>query len=315
MLVALAGGVGAARFLRGLVRIIAPEELVAIINTGDDIEMFGLHVSPDLDIVMYTLAGIVDEEKGWGIKGDTFRCLEMLGRYGLETWFKLGDADLATHIYRTALLREGRTLAEATRVLCEALGVKSRLLPATNDPFHTEIVTRSGAMHFEEYYVKLRWEEEPLGVRFVGAESAKPAPGVIESIEEAEAVIICPSNPVVSVGAILAVKGVREALGATSAPVVAISPIIGGRPVKGPADKLMRCIGAEVSAYGVAELYADFLDGIVIDRVDAHLKPRIEALGVEVRVTDTLMQTLDDSIALARFTLNFIHELDRRKGQ
>ena len=308
MIVALAGGVGAARFLTGLVKLINEEELTVIVNTGDDIELYGLHISPDIDIVTYTLVGIVDEKKGWGIKGDTFHCLRMLGKYGYETWFNLGDRDLATHIHRTYLLKNGLKLSEVMAEICIALGLKVKILPMTDDRFETRIVTEQGSMHFQEYLVKRGAKDEVLGVEFVGVEDAKPAPGVIDSILNAEGVIICPSNPIVSIGTILSVKGIREALRQTRAMKVAITPIVSGAPIKGPADKLMRGLGLEVSAYSVANLYKDFLDVFILDAVDLAEKARIEKLGLKVRVTNTVMKRLKDKIQLARVVLEEIQK-------
>jgi len=303
MITALAGGIGAARFLQGLVRIVPEKGVTVIVNTGDDIELYGLHVSPDLDIVMYTLAGIVDEEKGWGIRGDTFHFLEMLRKYGHETWFNLGDRDLATHVYRTHLLKSGLSLSEVTGRLCQALGLSVKILPMTSDRFATKITTDSGAMHFQEYLVKRAAQDKVVNVVFEGAEEAQPAPGVVDSILESDMVIVCPSNPIVSIGTILSVKNVRTALRETKAKVVAISPIVGGRPIKGPADKLMQGLGLEVSAYSVAKLYQDFLDAFVIDQVDQAEKEHIESLGVQVIVTNTIMKTLEDKVQLARVVL------------
>ncbi len=306
MITALAGGVGAARFLQGLVRLIDPEELTVIVNTGDDIELHGLHISPDLDIVIYTLAGIVDENKGWGIKGDTFNCLEMLGRYGRETWFQLGDRDLATHIHRTALLKAGLPLSKVTEKICTALGVKVRIIPMTDDCVTTYIVTDKGIMHLQEYLVKRRAQDEVRGVIYRGAEKASPAPGVLESIYEAKGIVICPSNPIVSIGPILAIKGVRDALRRTDAVKVGISPLIKGRPVKGPADKMMRGLGLEPSAYGVAKLYADFLDYFIVDSKDIDLVDRIRDLGIKVLTTDILMLSLEAKIRVAKLVLKVI---------
>jgi LPPG:FO 2-phospho-L-lactate transferase len=303
LIAALAGGVGAARFLSGLVEVVKPEDLSVVVNTGDDIDLFGLHISPDLDIVAYTLAGLVDEAKGWGIRGDTFHCLEMLKAHGQDTWFGLGDKDLATHIYRTNRLREGVSLTQVTAEISHALGVKSKLLPMSNDHFETRVTTQEGSMHFEEYFVKRKCEGDVLGVDFAGAATAKPSKGVLDAILGAERVIICPSNPVVSIGTILAVGGVRDALRRTAARVVGVSPIVGGVTVKGPADKMLRGLGVEVSAFGVAGLFSDFLDGFVIDTVDAGLKGRIEKLGVDVLVTNTVMRSLGDKVALARAAL------------
>lgn len=303
MITALAGGVGAAKLLVGLARVMNPEDLTAIVNTGDDIQLHGLHISPDLDIAAYTLAGMVDEEKGWGIRGDTFHCLEGLRRLTDSEWFNIGDSDLATHIFRTNCLRSGATLREVTQEITQALGVKTRILPMTDDRFETRIVTKEGTIHFEEYMVKRNAKDEVLGVKLIGSGKAEPAPGVIEAIEEAERVVVCPSNPVVSIGTILAVKGIRAALKRTKARKVAVSPIIAGAPVKGPADKLLRGLGREVSAFGVAEFYADFLDTFIIDIADADEKERIERLGVEVKVTNTLMKSLDDKVRLAKIVL------------
>lgn len=306
MITALAGGVGAARFLEGLVRLVPEKELTVIVNTGDDIEFYGLHVSPDIDIVTYTLAGVVDEEKGWGVKGDTFLCLQMLQSYGYETWFKLGDRDLATHIHRTNLLSSGFKLSQVTSRLCEAFGLRVKILPMTDDEFETIIITDKGKMHFQEYLVKRGARDKVINVEFKGAEHAQPALGVLDSILDSDAVIVCPSNPVVSIGTILAVKGMRNALKETRAKIVAVSPIVGGAPLKGPADKLMKGLGIEVSAYGVAALYRDFLDAFVIDAVDRDQKTRIEALGQAVVVANTIMKSLGDKMQLAQVVLNLI---------
>ncbi|RLF15316.1 MAG: 2-phospho-L-lactate transferase [Thermoprotei archaeon] len=304
MITALAGGVGASKLLRGMVEVVRPEDLTVIVNTGDDLELFGLYISPDVDIVTYTLAGLVDEERGWGFKGDTFNCLEMLSRYGHDTWFKLGDKDLATHLHRTLLMKRGYTLSEATAEICRSLGVRSRVIPMSNDRVVSMVHTDTGTMTFEEYLVKHGMKPEVRGVYYEGADKAKPAPGVIEALDEAKLIVICPSNPVVSIGPILAVEGVRRALREAKGRVVAVSPIIAGRPVKGPADRLLKAIGVEVSAYGVAELYRDFLDVMIIDEVDAALKPRIEDLGIEVVAAPTLMKSLEDKVRLAKIVLS-----------
>ena len=303
MITALAGGVGAARFLTGLVKLVNEKDLSVIVNTGDDIELFGLHISPDVDIVTYTLAGIVDEEKGWGVRGDTFHCLEALRKFNGETWFNLGDRDLATHIFRTNLLKNGAKLSEVTAQVSRLLGLEATILPMTDDMFETRVLIEEGSVHFEEYFVKRSCKDEVLGVEFVGADRAKPAMGVLEAIREAERVIVCPSNPIVSIGTILAVNGVREALRRADAKKVAVSPLIAGAPVKGPADKLLRGLGYEVSAYSVAKLYSDFLDTFILDVADSAEKDRIEELGIEVTVTNTLMKSLEDKVALARTVL------------
>jgi LPPG:FO 2-phospho-L-lactate transferase len=303
MITALAGGVGAARFLTGLMKLVNGKDLSVIVNTGDDIELFGLHISPDVDIVTYTLAGIVDEERGWGIRGDTFHCLEALRKFNGETWFNLGDEDLATHVFRTALLKNGLKLSEVTAQVNQALGLDVSILPMTNDKFETIILTDVGSVHFQEYLVKRGAKDKVLGVEFLGSDSANPAAGVLESIMEAQLVVVCPSNPIVSIGTILAVKGVRDALRQTEAKKVAISPIIAGAPVKGPADKLLRGLGFEVSAFSVAKLYSDFLDTFILDKADFAEKDKIEKLGMEVKVVNTLMKSLEDKIELARVVL------------
>ncbi|MEM1716970.1 MAG: 2-phospho-L-lactate transferase [Candidatus Bathyarchaeia archaeon] len=303
VITALAGGVGAAKFLSGLVKVIPEEELTVIVNTGDDIELYGLHISPDIDIITYTLAGIVDEERGWGIKNDTFNCLEMLRRYGYETWFNLGDRDLATHIHRTILLKRGLKLSQVTKEICRSLGVKANIIPMTNNKFETWIETDAGLMHFQEYLVKRGAKDRVLGIKYLGAEEAKPAEGVIEAILNSKLVIICPSNPIVSIGTILSIRGVREALRSSKAPKVAISPIVAGAPIKGPADKLMSGLGLEVSAYSVAYLYRDFLTAFVLDYLDKEEKDRIESLGIKVILANTIMRTTEDKKRLAELIL------------
>ena len=303
MITALAGGVGAAKLLVGIAKIADPRDLTVIVNTGDDIELHGLHISPDLDIAAYSLADIVNTKKGWGIRGDTFACLDSLRRFTGSEWFNLGDRDLATHIYRTNLLKRGETLTEVTARICAALGVEATILPMTDDKLETRIVTKEGKMHFEEYLVKRGGKDEVLGVELFGAENARPAKGVVKAIESAEAIVVCPSNPVVSIGTILSVKGIREALKRSKARKVGVSPIVAGSPVKGPADKLLRGLGREVSCFGVAELYADFLDVFIIDNMDCSEKKRIERLGMKVKVTNTLMQSFGDKVRLAKFVL------------
>ncbi len=306
MITALAGGVGASKLLKGLVEIVKEEDLNIIVNTGDDIEFHGLYISPDLDIVMYTLVGLVDTKKGWGIKGDDFDCLEMLRKYGLETWFKLGNKDLATHIYRTCLLKRGLTLSDVTKKLCNALGLKVNMFPMSDDRIQTMIVTEKGTMHFEEYLVKRQSQDRVLDVKFEGIENSSPANGVIASILKSEIVILCPSNPIVSIGPILSVPGVRDAIENTKARVIGVSPIIGGGTIKGPADKLMRGLGLEVSPYGVAFLYRDFLDYFIIDTVDVAEKNQIESLGIKVVSTNTIMSGFVDKVRLAKEVLDFV---------
>lgn len=299
--VALAGGVGAARFLQGLVQVVVPEEVTVIVNTGDDMANFmGLYISPDLDIITYTLAGIVNPKKGWGIRNDTFHGLEMLQQLGFETWFQLGDRDLGTHLARTAMLQQGWSLTKATKAISQSLGVRCHLLPMTDRWVPTRILTDVGLIHFEEYMVKRRCQDAVEDVIFDGIDQAEPAPGVLEAIEAAEILIVCPSNPIVSIGPILAVPGIRDAVKKMKAPCVGISPIIGGKPVKGPADKLMEGKGVEVSAKGVAELYQDFLDALIIDQKDAKLRSGIEKLGIHVVVENTLMTSQDRKRHLAQ---------------
>jgi LPPG:FO 2-phospho-L-lactate transferase len=303
---ALAGGVGAARFLDGLVRVTNPEDITVIVNVGDDCEIYGLYISPDIDTVIYTLAGIADDVKGWGIRGDTFNCLDMLSRYGVETWFKIGDRDMAIHIFRTMLLRRGLKLQEVTDIIRRKLNVKVRVIPMTNDRVETIILTDSGLISFQEYFVKRGFQDEVKGIIYRGIERAKPADGVIESIMNADGVIICPSNPIVSIGTIISINGVREALRETKAKTIGISPIIGGAAVKGPADKMLKEIGLEPSAYTIAELYRDFLDIFVIDKADINLKDKIEGIGIKVYVTNTLMKSVEDKVRIAREVLNLI---------
>jgi LPPG:FO 2-phospho-L-lactate transferase len=302
LITALAGGIGAARFLSGLIKLVNEKDLSVIVNTGDDIEMFGLHISPDLDIVMYTLAGIVDDKKGWGLRQETFHCLNALKKMD-EAWFTLGDKDLATHLFRTSLLQKGCTLTEATAKLCDTFGLNLAILPMTDDKFETRIVTQIGSIHFEEYLVKRGSRDEVLGVEYVGVENARPSAAVLDLINSSELVIICPSNPIVSIGTILAVNGVRDALRNTKARKVAISPIVSGFPIKGPAGRLMQGLGLEVSAYSVAKLYSDFLDTFILDKLDANEKGRIEKLGIEVKVVNTIMRNLDEKVRLARTVL------------
>jgi LPPG:FO 2-phospho-L-lactate transferase len=304
MIVALAGGIGAARFLEGLIRVVPQNQITIIGNVGDDIEVHGLHVSPDLDIVLYTLAGVVDPSKGWGFRGDTFETQKRLRQYGRETWFNLGDSDIATHIYRTEQLREGRLLSDVTQDLVQHFGLRIRLTPATNSPLQTYVTTNLGRMHFEEYLVKKQTKPKVHRVTFLGARAARPAKQVTRFIREARGVIISPSNPIASIGAILAVPGIRSALLETRAKVVGISPIVGGKSVKGPADKLMKALGLECTALGVAKYYKDFLDTLIIDRVDRKLAYEIEKLGIRAFATNTLMKTMADKMRLARIAIS-----------
>jgi LPPG:FO 2-phospho-L-lactate transferase len=304
MITTLGGGVGAAKFLKGLSRILEGELFTTIVNTGDDIAISGLRISPDIDTIIYRLSGLVDKEKGWGIKEDTFHGLEALGRFGVETWFKLGDKDLATHIYRTYLRNRGFTPSEITNRVAKAFGINNtRIIPMTDDEVETWIVTDEGEMHIQEYLVKRGMKPKVKGISIKGIENARPAPGVIQAIEEARGVIVCPSNPIISIGPILQVKGIREALKRTQAKVIAISPLVGGAPLKGPADKLMRGLGLEVSSAQIARLYRDFLDEIVIDEKDAFEADTIRSIGIKPVLTDTVMSNEDKAERLARWVL------------
>jgi LPPG:FO 2-phospho-L-lactate transferase len=298
--VALAGGVGAARFLDGLSRVLAPERIYIIGNTADDAEIHGLHISPDLDTVTYTLAGSADPKRGWGIRGDSFRCLEALGRLRADTWFQLGDQDLATHLYRTQRLLQGAALAEITAEIAAALGVRSQIVPMSNDRIRTRVCTPAGELEFQTYFVKRRARDRVVSVRFEGAFEATPAPGVIEAIAGAEGIILCPSNPFISIGPILAVRGIREALQSKRARVAAISPIVGGRALKGPAAHMMRSMRLRPAAVEVARLYADFVSIFVLDEVDQQQAALVEKLGMRPVVTNTVMRGLRERKSLAR---------------
>jgi LPPG:FO 2-phospho-L-lactate transferase len=285
----LAGGVGASRFLQGLIQVTDPATITVISNSGDDVEMFGLHVSPDTDIVIYALAGEVNPETGWGLTGDTFAVMDQLQRFGYSRWFNLGDKDLAMAIHRTRLLHEGMPMHRVVEDLVRAWGLGCRIIPMSDDPVRTRIIGPGGEIPFQEYMVKLRTGVDVRGVEFGGAAGARPAPGVIEALRDAETVILAPSNPIVSIGPILAVPGVREALAASRAVRVAISPIIAGEVVKGPAAKMLQTLGHEVSAVGVARIYRGLVDLMVIDEKDRALAPAVEALGMRCLVTDTIM--------------------------
>jgi LPPG:FO 2-phospho-L-lactate transferase len=299
----LAGGVGAARFLEGVVQVLRPEDVTVISNVGDDEDFFGLRVSPDIDIVIYTLAGAVDAEKGWGLTGETFHTLDALRRFGYETWFNLGDGDLATLAHRTMMLNNGATLSEATRAIAGAFGLRLAILPASDDRIKTMVETDAGVLSFQEYFVKRRTEDEVRAVRFDGIEDARPAPGVIDAIMQADAVLVAPSNPIVSIGPLLGVAGVRDALRQTRASIAGVSPIIGGKTVKGPADRMMATLGMTPTAVGVAQAYADFLDVLVIDEEDRDLAPAVESASVRAVVAQTIMRGPAEKRALAEVTL------------
>jgi len=308
VLTALAGGVGAARFLRGLIDVVDPADVTAIVNTGDDDTFHGLHVSPDLDSVTYTLADAQNPETGWGLASETFRAMDAIERYGSPTWFRLGDRDLATHLFRTERLRAGATLSQVTSEIAGAWGLAVRLLPMSDDPIATRITVEepdgsNAELAMQEWFVHRRAESPVVDVRFDGAESARAAPGVIDALVQAETIIVCPSNPVISIGPILAVGGIRDALIARRERVVGVSPIIAGKPVKGPADRLMGPLGIEVSCVGVARAYRDFCSALVIDAADAAYADQVEDLGVRAIVADTLMRDARVAAALARETL------------
>jgi len=300
---ALAGGTGAAKLLRGLASARPRHELTVIGNTGDDAEIWGLHVSPDLDTVMYALAGRLDAMRGWGVADDTFRCLEAMGDLGAETWFNLGDRDLATHLYRTRALGDGTPLSAVTAELCRRLGVAARILPMSDDPVRTRVRTPDGWLSFQEYFVREKAQVRVLDVEYAGAAASRPAPGVLEAIHEADLLVVCPSNPVTSVGPVLAVPGMAQALAAARCRVVAVSPIVGGAAVSGPAGELMRARGLPVSPVGVAAAYAPWLGTLVIDRSDAARVLELERLGVRAVLADILMTDRDREIALAQLML------------
>ena len=301
---ALGGGVGASKLLLGLYGVMDPADLTMIVNTGDDIVLHGLKISPDLDIVTYTLAGIVDPQKGWGIRGETFHTLKRLASYGRANWFNLGDRYLATHIHRSALIEEGKTLSEAAESIRTALGVKSRILPMSDDPVPTIIESNEGAMHFQKYLVKRHAEPIVEGIQFRGMGTARPSPGVVEAIREAGRIIICPSNPLISIGPILAVPRVREQLRSRKDEVFAVCPIVGGKSLKGPSDRMLAQLGYEATALGVAKLYADFSGTFVIDGADKRHAREISRLGMKVAILPTVMKTPSQKRKLARALLS-----------
>lgn len=303
MICVLTGGTGGAKFVDGLRQVIPPEEITLIVNTGDDLLWWGLYVSPDIDSITYVLSGLLSRERGWGVKGDTFLCLQAMGQLGEPTWFHTGDRDLAVHLLRSRLLAEGKTLSEATTTICDKLGVKAHILPMSDSRVETRVDTPSGELSFEEYFVQ-RWYQDPVeSVRFAGAADATPAPGVIEAIRSAELVLLAPSNPVTSIGPILAVPGIREAMRESRARTVAVSPIVGGAAVSGPAGTLMAAQGFAVSIAGVADCYHDFLDLLVVDSADAPAAESLRKTGVRVHCTSTIMRKNDDRVALAKTVL------------
>ena len=316
MIVVLAGGVGAARLLAGLVRVVPPSEVTAIVNTGDDVVLHGLHISPDLDTVTYTLAGADNPDTGWGLAGETWQAMEALGRYGGSPWFNLGDRDLGTHLYRTGRLAAGVGLAEVTAGIAAGWGLEPTLLPMTEDRVSTMMTLADGAdgagpgaeVGFQEYFVRLRHDVPVASVRFDGARRSRPGPGVLEALAAADVVVVAPSNPIVSIGPLLAVPGIADAIRARRADTVAVSPIVAGAALKGPADRLMRELGHEASVVGVARLYSDLAATLVVDAADAALALGVEAEGMRCVVTDTIMRTPEVAADLARVVLGSARE-------
>jgi LPPG:FO 2-phospho-L-lactate transferase len=304
MIVVLSGGTGGAKFVQGLQQMMPAEELTVIVNTGDDLIWWGLHVSPDIDSMTYALAGMLSAERGWGIDGDTFRCLEQMKRLGAPGWFQVGDRDLATHLRRTELLTQRKTLTQATAEIAATFGVRSRILPMSNDRVETCVTTSIGELSFQEYFVRERYQVQAYGVEFAGADTAAPAPGVLSAIDSADAVFIAPSNPITSIGPMLAIREIRDALERTAAPVVAISPIVGGAAVSGPAGALMQAQGLPVSFEGIARYYGDFLDVLIIDKQDASGTQTCG--GVELVSANTIMNSLEDRKHLAKFALEAV---------
>jgi LPPG:FO 2-phospho-L-lactate transferase len=304
----LAGGTGAAKFLRGLAQIVPPDRLQIIVNVGDDTEVWGLHVSPDVDSVVYALAGELDPVRGWGRRNESFQCLEAIEAFGMPSWFRLGDRDLATHITRTALLRSGLPLSAVVSQMAAALGVRARILPATDDPLRTTVETADGVLGFQEYFVRERWQPAVRSVNVAGAADARAPAAVVAAIRDAHQVIIAPSNPVTSIGPMLAVREIRDALRATAADVVAISPLVGDAAVSGPAARLMASGGYEVSPRGVARCYQDFLSSLVVHTTDAALAAAIRTDTLGVHVTDILMPDEPGARRLAEFVVSISHE-------
>jgi LPPG:FO 2-phospho-L-lactate transferase len=307
----LAGGVGGARFIRGLAQRIEARRITIVGNTGDDDTFFGLHVSPDLDTILYTLTGRADAVQGWGLGGDTFACLAALGALGMPTWFQLGDRDLATNLLRTTWLRAGRPLSDVTAELARRYGLRARLVPMSDDPVRTFIHTERGRLAFQDYLVRGRGRGRVRRIELDGVRRARPAPGVLAALRSAPAVLIAPSNPLVSIGPILALPGVREALARRRARVAAVSPLVGNRPLKGPLHRMLRGLGLEVSPLGIARLYRGVIGLLAIDRADAAWAPRLERTGIRVLVTDTVMRTPARAARLAAAVLDAL-EAGRR---
>lgn len=324
MIVVFTGGTGGTKLVQGLQQVVAPEELTVVVNTGDDVEWWGLHVSPDIDSVLYGLADLLSKDRGWGVEGDSFRCLERMKHLGQPSWFSLGDLDLATHLSRTAMLRAGKTLSEATAELATTFGVCARVLPMSDDRVSTMLDTAKGLLTFQEYFVRERHQVGVHAVRFEGVEKSRPAPGLIECIEQADAIVFAPSNPVTSIGPILAVPGIRQALQRTSAPVAAVSPIVGGAAVSGPAGELMQMMGWPSTSAGVVKAYEDFLDMLVADESEQSAvsnQPSVvrqaesrgaaafpltnpDSRSARFLYTNTIMRSMTDKKQLAAFVLD-----------
>ncbi|HUJ96542.1 MAG TPA: 2-phospho-L-lactate transferase [Terriglobales bacterium] len=314
MIVVLTGGTGGAKFVDGLRQVVSAKELTIIVNTGDDLEWWGLYVSPDLDSIAYVLAGLLSKERGWGVKGDTFFCLQAMEELEQPIWFHVGDRDLAVHLLRSKLMREGKTLSQATAEIAAKLGVQARILPMCDSRVETRVDTPVGDLSFEEYFVQ-RWYQDPVkSVRFAGIENATPAPGVIDAIISASVVLIAPSNPVTSIGPILAVPGIADALKHTRAPVVAVSPIVAGAAVSGPAGILMAAQGLPVSVAGVGQAYKEFLDILVVDHRDSQAAEELRSSGLRVHCANTIMRTSDEKMALARAVLASVSGEDAASG-
>jgi len=310
MITALGGGVGAAKFLKGLSHVVNPGNLTAVINTADDIDIYGFRVSPDIDTVVYRLAGLIDRKKGWGLENDTYNTLSILKQLGYETWFRLGDKDFGIQVFKALLTKKGMTVSEVTRELLKKLNISgTSILPMSDERVETWIETDDAPIHFQEYYIKYGMTPAVSGVEFVGSSAARPAPGVVESIMNSELVFISPSNPIISIGPILNINGIRNALVETEARVVAVSPLIGGRPLKGPADKLMKGLGMEVSSKQIANIYIDFLDVMVIDKQDSFEERGIREMGLDILVADTIMANDRKSRDMSKIILGYLNYL------
>lgn len=306
MITVLTGGTGGAKFVEGLSHVIPPEQLTVIVNTADDLEWWGLYVSPDLDSITYALAGQLSRERGWGVQGDTFHCLQTMGQFRQPTWFNIGDRDLALHLVRSRMISHGKTLSEATAEICSSLGIKARVLPMSNSRVETRVMTSIGELTFQEYFVK-RWFQDPVtSVRFAGVSDSEPAPGVLGSILASDFVLVDPSNPITSIGPILAIPGILAALQQTRASIAAISPIVGGAAVSGPAGALMQAQGLPCSVIGVAQAYSDFLDWIIIDKADEQHLADLRSSGMKVQSANTIMHTVSDRVTLAGEVMELI---------